>query len=115
MTKKALIRVLKTHLDGTKILETGLIDVNYAAYNDREIFEPLFASGEIHEAMRNQIEEPLHQGTLWSVRKFVNFHNEERDRTGKTEKYGHMVILKQVTLRCAWEAVSQDELDTATL
>lgn len=84
----------------------------YAAFNDAEVWEPLFASGALDESQRFQLDEPLFaSASLWSAYRFARLHNEERAEHDKVGTYGMLVLRKRTVTRTAWAEVTYDEVD----
>lgn len=88
------------------------IFTEYAAFNDAEVWEPLFASGALDESQRFQLDEPLFaSASLWSAYRFARLHNEERAEHDKVGTYGMLVLRKRTVTRTAWAEVTYDEVD----
>lgn len=89
------------------------VEVRYGAYNDPEFWEPLFTSGEVHESLRFQVDNPLFEGGLRSTVKFADLRNDERARQGKMDKYGPVKVMTWTVTTTKRTEVSYDELDRA--
>lgn len=84
----------------------------YGAFNDAEVWEPLFTSGALDESQRFQLDEPLFaSASLWSAYRFARLHNEERAEHDKVGTYGMLVLRKRTVTRTAWAEVTYDEVD----
>jgi hypothetical protein len=84
----------------------------YAAFNDAEVWEPLFTSGALDASQRFQLDEPLFaSASLWSAYRFARLHNEERAEHDKVGTYGMLVLRKRTVTRTAWTEVTYDEVD----
>jgi hypothetical protein len=94
--------------------EPDVVTVDYAVFNDPEFWEPLYASGELGEDMRQMLDEPMHTtGNLRSAVKFADLRNEERARQSKMDKYGPVKVRTQRVTKSPWEDVSYDDIDAA--
>lgn len=91
---------------------TDKVEVEYAVFNDPEYWEPLFASGELDESQRFQLDNPLHTGlSLWGVYRFASLRNQERAEQNKAGKYGMLVVRKRTVTTSSWADVTPEEVD----
>lgn len=86
--------------------------VEFGIFNDPEWWEPMFASGEIPETQRFQLENPMWT-TLsgWSAWKYAFNLNEDRARHAKIDKYGPVIIRRRVVVETPWAALTDEQLD----
>lgn len=89
------------------------VETQYAAFNDAETWEPLFASGELDASLRFQVDDPLFTGSLRSTTRYADLRNDERAREGKMDKYGRVIVRERTVTITGWKDVSYDELDRA--
>lgn len=91
--------------------DSGTGEIIYGIFNDPEFFEPRFADGTLHPALR----EIILKDPLWSTpsapaaKRYMLWTNESRDAEGKTEREGH-AILRERTLT-PWRTISKSELE----
>ncbi len=86
--------------------------IEYAAFNQAEYFEPLFASGEIHSALRHMLDDPLFtSNNLRSAVRFADMRNQERSLSDGMGKYGPVVVKVRTIVRAPWTEVSYDDVD----
>lgn len=89
-----------------------VVEVEYAVFNDPEVWEPLFASGALHVSQRFQLDEPLFtSASLWTAYRWQRLHDEERAEQAKVDTYGHLVLRKRTVTRTPWTTVTYDEVD----
>ena len=87
----------------------------YAVFNDPEFWEPLFASGELPESQRFQLDDPLYNGlSLWSAHRYRQTRNAERGEQGKLDVYGPVVIRTRTVSTTPWRDVTYEEIDALT-
>lgn len=88
-------------------------ETEYAVFNDPDFLEPRFASGELHQDLR----EPLLDNPLWvgptdsAAKRFMLFQNDQRAMNGKFTEYGFTVLRKRSLTRTPWVRVEGAELD----
>lgn len=86
----------------------------YAAFNQAEYFEPLFASGEIHSGLRHMLDDPLFtSNNLRSATRFADMRNGERALDDKMGKYGPVVVRTRTIIQTPWTDVPYEQLDQA--
>ena len=89
----------------------GETEIIYGIFNDPEFFEPRFADGTLHPALR----EILLKDPLWATpsapaaKRYMLWTNEDRDAQGKTEREGN-AILRTRTLS-PWHTLTKEELE----
>jgi hypothetical protein len=87
----------------------------YGVFEDPEFWEPLFASGELPDSMRNIITDPKDGSTglsLWHAYKWAELQNETRAREpDKVDKYGLMIVKKRLVIEHFWSQVRQEEIE----
>lgn len=91
----------------------SMTETEYAVFNDPEILEPMFASGQIHEGLRDKLlEEPLWVGTTdGAAKRFMNYQNDQRAANGQFVTYGFTKLRKRTLTRTPWQPVEGAELD----
>jgi hypothetical protein len=86
-------------------------EIIYGIFNDQEFFEPRFADGTLHPALR----ELLLRDPLWSTpsapaaKRYMLWANAQRDEQGTAEKEGYTVLRKRTLT--PWEDVKGQELE----
>jgi hypothetical protein len=89
----------------------------YGVFEDPEFWEPLFASGELPESLRNIITDPKDGSTglsLWHAYKWGELQNEGRAKDVlKVDKYGLMIVKKRLMIEHPWEPVTIEEIEGA--
>lgn len=92
----------------------GIERVEYGAFNDPYFWEPLYASGELSESLRNLVDDPMEAGlSLWQVHKWIETANEARATDqAKVDKYGLIIPKKRMVIEFPWEPVTIEEIET---
>jgi len=89
----------------------------YGVFEDADFWEPIFASGELPESMRNIVDEPKDGSTglsLWRSYKWAELQNGERAKDVlKVDKYGLMIVQKRVITENPWTRVTIEEIEAA--
>lgn len=93
--------------------EPATAEYEYGAFNDSDVLGAKFDSGELPEAMRFVVDEPLFTGTLWSVARWARLTNEERALAGKMDESGGVVVKRRTVVRTPWAQVSYAEVNEA--
>lgn len=103
------LRLATTQVKLDEIQEEEL----WGAFNDPGFFEPKFASGEIHEMLREKIlEEPLFTSPLpGPAKRYVEYYNIQRAEAGLVPKAGNVVLRMQRVTRYPWRSVQGAEYD----
>ena len=87
----------------------------YGVFEDPEFWEPLFASGELPDTLRNILTDPKDGGTtlsLWHTYKFAELQNEGRAKDVlKVDKYGLMIVKKRNVIEYPWVPVTIEEIE----
>lgn len=87
----------------------------YGVFEDAHFWEPLFASGELPESLRNILTDPKDGSvglSLWHTYKWGELQNEGRARdVQKVDKYGLMVVQKRLMIEHPWEPVTIEEIE----
>lgn len=93
----------------------AVVEVLYGVFNDPDVYEPRFASGDLHPSLRQVIlETPLY--TDKSLRQATGHQrlvNEERRALGRVARDGRAVLRRQVIISSAWETVHVEDQETA--
>lgn len=78
----------------------------YGIFNDPEVWEPMFASGELPETLRFNVDEPLEETPNRNeVFRRATTYNEDRAARGEVMKIGKVIVKQRVVLRSAWRPV----------
>lgn len=87
----------------------------YGVFEDPFFWEPLFASGELAESLRNIITDPKDGSTglsLWHAYKWAELQNEARAREPlKVDKYGLLIPKKRLMIEHPWVPVTIEEIE----
>lgn len=87
----------------------------YGVFEDAVFWDPIFASGEIPETMRNIVLDPKDGSvglSLWRAYKWGELQNEERAKDVlKVDKYGLMIIKKRLLVEHPWVPVTIEEIE----
>jgi hypothetical protein len=80
------------------------VSVTYGIFNDPQVWEPLFARGEQPEALRQALlETPLYEDESASrALAHARLTNDDRRAQGKLDRYGMVLVKRQVTLKSRW-------------
>jgi len=92
-------------------LDVGEVTTEYGVFNDAAVWEPLFASGEVHESLREVLERPLYASeVLEAAARHARLANEERALdVAKVDKFGYVVVKTRRVVRSPWADVPLDE------
>lgn len=93
-----------------------VVEEVWAVFNDPALFEPRFASGQLHPMLREQLlETPLFSSSLpGAAKRFMNWTNTERAEKGGPDaiaRDGYAILRHQTITRSAWRTVEGAELD----
>lgn len=85
----------------------------YGVFNDAEVWDPLFAAGEMPEALREiLVERPLYQSELLQEAvRHARFINEERGLRGEIDKIGYVVVQSRQVVEHPWKQVPWEEVE----
>lgn len=85
----------------------------WSVWNDPDFFNPRFASGEVHPALKDKIlGEPLYVSEIpGSAKRYMLWANELRREHGKTAVEGEVILRTRVLQRSARRKVEGPELD----
>jgi hypothetical protein len=111
--------VLHTYDNGAILMANGKIVVKvpnevtteYGVFNDEDTWNALFASGEVHESLRETLlERPLYAAeTLREAAQHARLANEERGVQNRIDKFGFVVVKTRTVTRSPWVDVPRDE------
>ena len=93
-------------------IDSDEVTVEYGVFNDEAAWEPLFASGEVHESLREVLlDRPLYATEiLREAAQHARLTNEERGSRAETDKFGFVVVKTRTVTRSPWANVPLDEI-----
>lgn len=87
----------------------------YGVFEDATFWDPIFASGEVPESMREIIMNPKDGSvglSLWHAYKWGELQNEGRARDVlKVDKYGLLIVQKRDMIEYPWTPVTIEEIE----
>lgn len=105
---------MDTPVELAAVLASAVPEVveEWGVWNDPEFFEPRFASGEIHPALREKLlGEPLWTSPLpGPAKRFMMWTNDQRSLQGTFVKEGFAVLRMRTITPSSWRTVEGTEL-----
>lgn len=109
LSKLLVSNALSVHNDDNA--SDAVVEEEWGIFNDPEFWEPKFASGEMHEELREVIlERPLWTSPLpGPAKRYQEYNNQQRIDLGQVAMAGPLVLKVQRVTREKWRTVSGQE------